>query len=154
VFFNQTLAKAYVAGVASGIFLLYLWSNKHMQVMYLLKRANKDAPQKVGIMTYSNFGLSYNRIIEVPVTQFRGSRLLGSQAMNLYFLEYAFHGRLTGLTKKRTFFYRPEFVANRDLWKEIKTGNEILTFADVETGEQLDELRQMKKKSPALKRYK
>lgn len=48
--------------------MLYLWSNKHMQVMYLLKRQSKDDLQKVGIMTYANFGLSYNKIIQVPVS--------------------------------------------------------------------------------------
>ena len=67
LFFNQTFGKLYIASIVSGIFLLYLWSNKHIQVMYLLKRKSKEAEQKVGIITYSNFGLSYNKMIEVPV---------------------------------------------------------------------------------------
>ena len=129
------MGKVYLFGVATGLFMFYLWSNKHIQVMYLLKKQSKNAQQKVGIMTYANFGLSYNKIIEVPVTQFRGSRSIGHQSMNLYFLEYNFFGKWTGITKRRSFFYRPEFVADRELWNQIKTGNEIMTFDDVETGD-------------------
>lgn len=61
--------------------------------------------------------------------------------MNLFFLEYNFAGKFTGLTKKRSFFYRPEFVADRDLWNQIKAGKEIMTLEEVESSEELDKLR-------------
>jgi hypothetical protein len=48
--------------------------------------------------------------------------------MNIYYLEYNFKGRITQNTKQRSFFYRPEMITNRDLWEEIKDGNEVLTM--------------------------
>jgi hypothetical protein len=28
-------------------------------------------------------------------------------------------------TKKRSFFYRPEMIANPEMWKTIRNGNEV-----------------------------
>ena len=73
--------------------------------------------------------------------------------MNLYFLEYNYPGRLTGVTKRRSYFYRPEHVEDRELWNLVKTGQEVKTLDDVETGDELDQLRKMKKKSDAMSKY-
>jgi len=74
--------------------------------------------------------------------------------MNMYYLEYNFRGRMTDLVKQRSFFYRPEFIVNKDLWNEIKNGREVMTMQDVETAEELDLLRQRRKKSKSVSRYK
>ena len=50
--------------------------------------------------------------------------------MNLYQLEYAFESKWAGITKRRSYFYRPECIMNRELWQEIRVGNEVLTIGD------------------------
>ena len=73
--------------------------------------------------------------------------------MNLYYLEYNFRGRVTQLVKQRSFFYRPEFIINRDLWSEIKQGKEVLTLADMKSAEELDLHRKLKKRKSTLSKY-
>ena len=149
VFWNDTFAKMYLGTLATGIFLLYLYSNKHIQSFYLLKKQ-----QAVGIYTYTNFGFTYNRMIEVPIQNFKGSRLLWKPGMNLYQLEYNFKGKWTGQTKQRSFFYRPEHIADKELWTEIKLGNEILTEHNIENPKLLQKYKKRAaKKSVAMEAY-
>lgn len=103
--------------------------------------------KELGIFTYSNFGLSYNRMRVVPVNQLKGSRLFWSKEMNVYQLEYNFQGRMTNLVKKRSYFYRPEHIVNQDLWNELKTGNEVLSMSDIQSAEELDLHRKLKSRS-------
>jgi len=42
----------------------------------------------VGVITYTNFGLTYNRMREVPITNLKGTRLFWSKQLNIYQLEY------------------------------------------------------------------
>ena len=107
----------------------------------------------MGIVPYSNFGLTYNRMRIVPVEQFRGSRQVWKKTMNIYQLEYNFKGALTGITKRRSYFYRPEHIENRDLWSEIKNGRAVLTLEDVHSGEELDLLRKAQTQSKAKLKY-
>ena len=65
--------------------------------------------------------------------------------MNIYQLEYRFLGKYTGLTKGRSFFYRPQHIVNPELWNEIKSGKEIITMKDIKTAQELDQLRLAKK---------
>jgi len=51
---------------------------------------------------------------------------------------------MTGITKRRSYFYKPEVVLNRELWEEVKNGREIMLFEDVESSDQLDALRSTK----------
>jgi hypothetical protein len=51
------------------------------------------------------------------------------------------------LAKQRSYFYRPEFIANKELWNEVKIGNSVLTMEDIQSSEELDLLRKMNKKS-------
>jgi hypothetical protein len=74
--------------------------------------------------------------------------------MNMYYLEYNFQGRITKNRKQRSYFYRPEHITNRDLWDEIKKGNEVLTMADIKTSDELDLHRQMKKRAKTMAKYK
>ena len=57
VFWNDKFAKFYIGLIATGVLSLYMFSNKQIQALYLLK-GQKD----IGILTYSNFGFSYNRL--------------------------------------------------------------------------------------------
>jgi hypothetical protein len=45
--------------------------------------------------------------------------------MNLYQLEYSYKSSWANLTKRRSFFYRPEYISNVDLWKALRNGSEI-----------------------------
>ena len=62
VFWSDRFAKVYMGIIASGIIGTYIFANKHIQAIYLLK-----GQKSVGIYTYSNFGISYNRMREVPI---------------------------------------------------------------------------------------
>lgn len=50
--------------------------------------------------------------------------------MNVYQLEYKYRSVLTGLEKRRSFFYRPEYIADNTLWRAVRTGNEIINVTD------------------------
>ena len=63
VFFGQEwLGKAYLSAMAGGIVGLWVFGNRQIRCLYLLKGG-----EKVGIETYSNFGLTYNRLRIIPV---------------------------------------------------------------------------------------
>ena len=118
----------YLGLISAGILGMWIFANKQVQALYLLRDT-----KKIGIMTYTNFGMTYNRMQEVPIDQIKGTRLFWSQSMNIYQLEYRFLGKYTGLTKGRSFFYRPQHITNIELWNEIKRGKEILTMADIKS---------------------
>lgn len=90
----------------------------------------------------------------IPIHQIKGSRLFWSQGMNIYYLEYNFKGRITQNVKQRSFFYRPENITNRELWEELKKGNEVVTMADIKTSEELDLHRKMRKRAKTMAKYK
>jgi hypothetical protein len=75
--------------------------------MWLLKGG-----KEVAIETYTNFGLIYNRPKVLPVTCFEGNRIFATKSLNLYHLEYAYKSNIAGITKRRSFFYRPEFISD------------------------------------------
>ena len=57
VFFGKEwLANLYLFGIQGGIIGLYIFSNRHIRSLHLLKGG-----QSVEIKTYSNFGLTHNR---------------------------------------------------------------------------------------------
>ena len=74
--------------------------------------------------------------------------------MNLFYLEYNFHGRITKNVKQRSYFYRPQNITNKELWDEVKKGNEVLTMADVKSADELDKLRRLKKRTNVMAKYK
>ena len=73
-----------------------------------------------------------NRLRVIPVKELRGSRLFGPYSMNLYQLEYNFKSNITGKTKHRSFFYRPEHIENDQLFKAVRNGNEIMVEDELE----------------------
>lgn len=107
-----------------GIAGLWVFSNRQIRCLYLLSKKGAaelhpnapKLPQMIGLETYTNFGLTYNRLKTLPVEQLKGNRMFGTPAMNLFQLEYAYESKWAGITKRRSFFYRPEKIENRDLW--------------------------------------
>ena len=79
-----------------------MFSHRHIQQAHLLKGG-----QKIAITTYTNFGFTKNKAYEISVKNLRGNRAFGPKNMNMYQLEYEHKGYFTGLTKKKSFFYRP-----------------------------------------------
>jgi len=51
--------------------------------------------------------------------------------MRVFHLEYTYKASYSGLTRSRSFFYRPEYVADAGLWKAIRLGNDIKTDEDL-----------------------
>ena len=68
----------------------------------------------------------------MDINQLQGNRLLGSSSLRLYQLEYKYVSSYANITKKRSFFYRPEFIVDGALWKAIRQGNDISNDADIE----------------------
>lgn len=80
VFFGKEwLGKAYLGANFFGLVGLWCFSHRQIRSLYLLKGG-----KTVAIETYTNFGLTYNRHKELPVSCFEGNRIFGSKAMNLY----------------------------------------------------------------------
>ena len=122
VFFGKKwFAQTYLFLIAGGILGTWVFGNRQIRSLYLLRGG-----ETVGIETYSNFGLTYNRLREVPVKSLQGNRLFGTRAMNLYQLEYKHQSTVTGKVRSRSFFYRPEFIEDAVLWKAVRNGNEVV----------------------------
>lgn len=143
VFFGKAwLANLYLFAIQGGIVGLYLFSNRHIRSLHLLKGG-----QSVEIKTFSNFGLTHNRARILDVSQLQGNRLFGPSSMRLFQLEYKYESSYSGITRRRSFFYRPEFIANQALWKAVRQGNDIASDEDVskdgqkKTKQELEEMR-------------
>jgi hypothetical protein len=104
LFFNsRLLAKLYLGCFTGAILLMYMFSNRHIKNLYLLK-----CGKKIEIETYSNFGLTYNRMRQVPIESLQGNRLFSTKSMNLYQLEYTAESSWgPRITRHKSFFYRP-----------------------------------------------
>ena len=48
----------------------------------------------------------------------------------MYQLEYQYESSYAGITRRRSFFYRPEFIVDGALWKAVRQGNDISTGKD------------------------
>lgn len=106
VFFGEGwFGKAYLGITVYSIFALWLFSNKHIRCIWLLKGG-----KEVAIETYTNFGLTYNRPRRLPVACLEGNRLFLTKSINLYQLEYSYKSTFANLTKRRSYFYRPEHI--------------------------------------------
>jgi hypothetical protein len=102
-----------------GIWGIFIFGNRHIKNFYLLSNG-----KEVAIETYANFGLSMNKEKVMPVSYLKGNRVFFSRKLNVFQLEYT----KTGKWKKyRSLFYRPEFIADPELWKLVRNGNEIMT---------------------------
>ena len=127
VFFGKKwLANTYLFLIVGGLLGTWVFGNRQIRSLYLLRGG-----ETVGIETYSNFGLTYNRLREVPVKDLQGNRLFGTKAMNLYQLEYTHKSTITGKVRSRSFFYRPEYIEDAALWKAVRNGNEVMAEEDL-----------------------
>ena len=103
IYFNQDwVANTYLNTIQLGMLGAWLFSNRHIRSIHLLKGG-----KQVAITTYSNFGFTLNKARIIDISTLQGNRAVGSAKLNLYQLEYEAKGYFTGLTKHRSFFYRP-----------------------------------------------
>lgn len=80
VFFGKEwLANIYLFAIQGAIVGLYVFSNRHIRSLHLLKGG-----QNVEITTYSNFGLTVNRKKTLDISQLLGNRLFGPSSMRVY----------------------------------------------------------------------
>ena len=87
----------------------------------------------------------------MKIKNLRGNRTFLSPAMQVYQLEFIKDGKWT---KRRSLFYRPQFIADPDLWQTIRKGNEVPHIATpIEINEEAEQLRRLKKKAEAKSRY-
>ena len=73
-----------------------------------------------------------------------------NQALNVYQLEYAYKSAWAGITKSRSFFYRPEYIVDPALWKAIRTGNEITNEDEGAVKEEQEKEKRLKR---AMQKY-
>jgi hypothetical protein len=58
---------------------MYAFSNRHIRNLYLM-----ECGKQIAVETYSNFGLTYNRLRMIPIEQLTGNRLFLKREMNVY----------------------------------------------------------------------
>ena len=147
VFVSERLGKVYLSIILLGILGVGVFGKRHIRNLYL------DANGKeVHIETYRFFGLlDSSKEMTVKVKNLKGNRIFLSPHLNVYQLEYLKEGKWT---KKRSLFYRPEYIGDADLWKRIRTGNEVPTIAqDIEIDEEAEMIKRLKKKAEAKLKY-
>ena len=76
---KEWLANMYLFAIQGGIVGLYLFSNRQIRSLHLLKGG-----QNVEIRTYSNFGFTHNRARVLDISQLQGNRMFGPSSMRLY----------------------------------------------------------------------
>ncbi|CDW72509.1 UNKNOWN [Stylonychia lemnae] len=147
VFLSERFGKFYIFLIMSGMTGLLFFGNRHIRSLYL-----DLSGKNVLIETHTFFGLAQGREKIIPVKQLQGNRMFYSPKMNLYQLEYIKPGKWT---KKRSFFYRPEYIADQDIWQKIRKGEELpddLTHVPID--EEAEKFKKLKKKAEALKKFK
>eukprot|EP00347_Sterkiella_histriomuscorum_P008981 403342985 len=143
---SERLGKVYLGLIFGGLTGLLFFGNRHIKSLYL-----DLGGKNVIIETHTFFGMVQGRDKVIPVKQLQGNRLFWSPKMNLYQLEYLKPGKWT---KKRSFFYRPEYIGDQELWQKIRKGqelNEDLTHIPIDA--EADKLKALKKKAEAFKKY-
>ena len=71
-------------------------------------------------------------------------------SLNIYQLEFIKEGKWN---KRRSLFYRPEFIADAEIWQKIRTGNEVAEIETVEVDEEAEMIRKLRKKAEAKNKY-
>ena len=54
VFWNESFGKVYLGLISAGILGMWIFANKQVHSLYLLRDT-----KNIGIMTYTNFGMTY-----------------------------------------------------------------------------------------------
>ena len=148
MFVSERIGKFYISAIILSILGVSIFGKRHIRNMYL-----DPSGKEILVETYRGCGLlesSKERVIKIK--NLRGNRVFLNQRLNLYQLEYIKEGKWT---KKRSLFYRPEFIADQELWQRIRTGHEVGEVAsNVVIDEEADLYRRMKKKAEAKSRYK
>ena len=124
-----------------------IFGKRHIRNLYL-----DPSGKEIHVETYRFFGLlDASKEKTLKIKNLRGNRTFLSPSMQIYQLEYIKEGKWT---KRRSLFYRPEFIADPDLWQTIRKGNEVANIGSpVEINEEAEQLRRMKKKAEAKSKY-
>ncbi len=146
VFMNEKLGKLYIATILLGMSGLLVFSNRHIKNLYL-----DPAGKEVIVQTYSLFGLAQGKEKVIKVRNLKGNRIFLTPRLNVYQLEYIKEGKWD---KRRSFFYRPEYIGDQDLWQKVRKGTEIGNMLHEKGDEAAEMLKKLKKKAEAKSKYK
>ena len=148
VFMSDRLGKVYLSLICAGILGVGMFGKRHIRNLYL-----DPSGKEIHIETYRFFGLldaSKERTIKIK--NLKGNRVFLNPHMQIYQLEYLKEN--TKWTKRRSLFYRPEYIGDADIWQHVRKGNELNNIAsEVEINEEADKLRKLKKKAEAKSKY-
>ncbi len=124
-----------------------MFGKRHIRNLYL-----DPSGREVHVETYRFFGLlDSSKEKTIRVKNLRGNRVFLDPRMQIYQLEYIKEGKWT---KRRSLFYRPEYIGDNDLWQTIRKGNEVSPIAtDIEINEEAENIRRLKKKAEAKSKY-
>ena len=144
---SEKLGKLYLGLIGLGIMGVSMFGKRHIRNLYL-----DPSGKEVLIETYRGCGLlDHSREKAIKIKNLRGNRVFLTPKLHIYQLEYIKEGKWN---KRRSFFYRPEFIADQELWQSIRKGNEVAEIASPkEVNEEAELLRRLKKKSEAKLKY-
>ena len=147
VFMSDRLGKLYLSLIFAGILGVGIFGKRHIRNLYL-----DPSGKEIHVETYRFFGLleaSKERTIKVK--NLRGNRIFISPHMQVYQLEYIKEGKWN---KRRSLFYRPEFIGDSELWQQVRKGGEVMNIAsEVEINEEAEKIRKLRKKAEAKSKY-
>ena len=92
----------YLTAFTASIVIMWVFSNKHIKNLYLLKCGTK-----IEVETYTNFGLTYNRSKQINIADLVGTRLAWRREWNLFALECQKTSAWRKKTSSYALFYRP-----------------------------------------------
>ncbi len=149
VFMSERLGKVYLSLIIMSIFGLSVFSKRHIRNIYL-----DPSGKELHVETYRACGLlDHSKERTIKIKNLRGNRIFLTPKLSVYQLEYIKEGKWD---KRRSLFYRPEFIGDQDLWQTIRVGTEVQEVAssNVEISEEAQLLRKLKKKAEAKSKYK
>ncbi len=141
------MGKVYLGLIGAGIFGIGMFGKRHIRNLYL-----DPSGREIHVETYRFFGLlDSSKEKTLKIKNLRGNRTFLSPHMKIYQLEYIKEGKWT---KRRSLFYRPQFIADPDLWQTIRKGNEVPHIGTpVEINEEAEQIKRLKKKVEAKSKY-
>ena len=116
---------------------MYFFGKRHIKNLYVLQNG-----KEVAIETYRNFGLTPGKFKTYSISQFKGNRPFFTARLNVFQLEYSKAGGRWD--RRRSLFYRPEQISDREMWEVVRVGQEIDVVKPKSQGDQdLERIRQL-----------
>ena len=147
IFGSERMGKVYLGLIIGGMVGIGIFDKRHIRNLYL-----DPSGKEIHIETYRFFGLlDQSKEHTMKIKNLRGNRSFLSPHMQIYQLEFIKEGKWT---KRRSLFYRPQYIADADLWQTIRKGNEVAHIATpIEVNEEAEQLKRLKKKAEAKSKY-